>query len=59
MATRWQTLFLLTAMTLSPCEPASAQANAKPDLVVALAIDQFGSLLFDNGGPPTGAASGA
>ncbi|MCX7364150.1 MAG: alkaline phosphatase family protein [Alphaproteobacteria bacterium] len=40
-------VLLVAGVILLPDKPASAQADSKPDLVVAVAIDQFGSLLFD------------
>lgn len=47
MAIQWKMVLLLTAGALLAGERASAQGNARPDLVVTVAIDQFGSLLFD------------
>ncbi len=47
MAKPWNTALSVAALLLLPGDPVSAQVGAKPDLVVAVAIDQFGSLLFD------------
>jgi predicted AlkP superfamily pyrophosphatase or phosphodiesterase len=47
MKVRWKNAVLLAAAMVLPGAQVAAQPQAKPDLVVMLAIDQFGSILFD------------
>jgi predicted AlkP superfamily pyrophosphatase or phosphodiesterase len=47
----WAGVFLAATLMLNAGQAAAQDNRAKPDLVVLLAIDQFGSLLFDKWRP--------
>ena len=48
MKVQWKKAVLLAAAMMLPGEQVAARPQARPDLVVMLAIDQLGSILFDN-----------
>ncbi len=47
MKKRWKKALVLAGATLLLGAPVAAQPQDRPDLIVTVAIDQFGSLLFD------------
>lgn len=48
---KWAGVLLAATLTLHTANTAAQDNRAKPDLIVLLAIDQFGSLLFDKWRP--------